>query len=75
MYIYEALFHVTPHSVCRTLISATQGMRGDQNLGAIISHPSCCVEVVNVDYSVSTPTTDVRSNTAALPLMPEPKTR
>lgn len=50
-------------------------MRGDQNLGAIISHPSCCSELVSVDYSKYTPNTDLRSNTAALPLMLRPKTK
>lgn len=43
MYIDEALSHVTPHSMCRTLITACYkgngGRGGDQNLGAIISHP------------------------------------
>lgn len=63
----------TPY-VGHSLQHATKGMGGDENLGAIISHPSCCSELLSVDYSKHTPTTDLRSNIAALPLMLGPKT-
>lgn len=85
MYIYEALSHVTPHSMCRTLITACYigngGERGGvggwgwgSNLGAIISYHSCCSELVGVQYNEYTTTTNLRSNTNMLSLMCGPKT-
>lgn len=64
MYIYEALSHVTPHSICRTL-QRERGVGVDRNLGAVISRSSCCSEPGSVDDSKLAPTADVRSNIAA----------
>lgn len=50
MYIYEALSHMTLHSIYRTLIACYKENGDDEIVGAILSHPSCCSEL-RVDYS------------------------
>lgn len=64
MYIYQALPHVTLHSIYRTLVTSCYEENGGmmKMLVPLIPHPNCCIELRGADDSKNAPVTNRSSN-------------